>query len=409
MYRELREQSKLAEEDLVRVTRELIRIPSHGFRERAVADRIENLLEGMEYDLVYRDEVGNVVAVLTGDEEGPTILLSSHMDTALPEDEEAFTHSPYSGRLEGGRIYGLGATDGKAGLAAQIYAGHVLATGPVLSRGTLVFAATVANENGCGVGLRYLLQDSLPKLGITPDIAILGEPTNLTICRGHDGWAEIVVHIEGATSCNVTRGTDLVFQSLRRTASVCSLHGTRDVMSVTPPKYDGPLDGRGATIEVHRRLYAGELPERCAHWVEKRILNGTELETDVSVHVAVRTERRRFYSGQTATVLRSCAPWLPDRSESVLLQAHKILQDIGPWHSGIRTWPDARLGMGTPGGMLTGDYQIPTFAFGPGEARLAHTPVESVAVDRLVDAVLGTAVLAHDLIGAARFGWAIAP
>jgi acetylornithine deacetylase/succinyl-diaminopimelate desuccinylase-like protein len=49
--------------------------------------------------------------------------------------------------------------------------------------------------------------------------------------------------------------------------------------------------------------------------------------------------------------------------------------------------------------VLLDDHNIPTVAFGPGDEKAAYVPNESVEVRDLVEAVFGTAVLIHSVIG----------
>jgi len=68
-------------------------------------------------------------------------------------------------------------------------------------------------------------------------------------------------------------------------------------------------------------------------------------------------------------------------------------------------WRLGRLGMGTAGGVLVTEFDIPTIGYGPGDEEVAHQTNECVDITRLADAVYGTAAIAHGLVGVPVFGW----
>jgi len=61
--------------------------------------------------------------------------------------------------------------------------------------------------------------------------------------------------------------------------------------------------------------------------------------------------------------------------------------------------------MATAGGVLIKDYQTPAIGYGPGNEKVIHGPDEYVEVDKIVEAVYGTAAIVHSLIGVPVFGW----
>ena len=61
--------------------------------------------------------------------------------------------------------------------------------------------------------------------------------------------------------------------------------------------------------------------------------------------------------------------------------------------------------MGTAGSLLVNQFKIPTIGYGPGNEDEAHQPIENVKIDSLVEAVYGTALMVHSLIGTPVFGW----
>ena len=68
-------------------------------------------------------------------------------------------------------------------------------------------------------------------------------------------------------------------------------------------------------------------------------------------------------------------------------------------------WQLGRSGMGTAGGVLVKEFDVPTIGYGPGLEEQAHAADECVEMDKLAEAVYGTALIAHSLIGVPVFGW----
>jgi acetylornithine deacetylase/succinyl-diaminopimelate desuccinylase-like protein len=63
--------------------------------------------------------------------------------------------------------------------------------------------------------------------------------------------------------------------------------------------------------------------------------------------------------------------------------------------------------MGTAGGVLVNEFQVPAIGYGPGSEDTCHVPNESVSVARLSQAILGTAAIAHSLVGVPVCGWTV--
>lgn len=117
----------------------------------------------------------NVAVVKDSGVPGPTLLLCSHVDT-VPATA-AWTRDPWTPTREGPRLYGLGANDAKASVAAMAVA--FAAAKP--RAGRLVFAPVCEEEVGRGG-----LEAFLPRLPV-PDFAIIGEPTGLELATAQNG------------------------------------------------------------------------------------------------------------------------------------------------------------------------------------------------------------------------------
>ena len=61
MYEKLRGHIEQLTPEIIRFVREIIRTPSNSLREEAVAAQVQDLMERLEYDQVFRDDAGNVV------------------------------------------------------------------------------------------------------------------------------------------------------------------------------------------------------------------------------------------------------------------------------------------------------------------------------------------------------------
>ncbi len=123
----------------------------------------------------------NLVARLAGSGGGRSLLLSGHMDTVSTR-AGAWTTSPWSPEIRKGRLYGLGAFDMKAGLAAQAIALCALHAGGARLRGDLIFESVVDEEWGGGGGT---LAGRLR--GDMADACIISESTQLEVFRATRG------------------------------------------------------------------------------------------------------------------------------------------------------------------------------------------------------------------------------
>lgn len=119
---------------------------------------------------------------------GPTLLLTGHVDTVLAVD--GWSSDPWRARREGDRLYGLGACDMKAGVAAAMLATRALAHHPDRWRGTLLFASVV-DEEAYSLGARALIAN-----GLRADACVVTE-SSWRPCLGSVGKVLVRVEVEG--------------------------------------------------------------------------------------------------------------------------------------------------------------------------------------------------------------------
>jgi acetylornithine deacetylase/succinyl-diaminopimelate desuccinylase-like protein len=404
MYRILSDRNAGLKDDALALARELVMTPSPSLEEGGAADLVEAAMRGRGYDKVFRDECGNVVGVVFGREAEPTVLLNSHMDTVAAEPGKAWAGSPLSGRIQGGRLYGLGAGDCKAGLAAQVFTAMLLRRALLPLRGNLVVAATVAEEMGGSAGVRGLMQHTLPDIGLRPSFAILGEPTGLGLYYGHDGWAELEIRVSSANPFQVRDAADAIVADFASDPAARRPSGGIEGLRVGRPLFDESDGLRRAVIRLGRRLNPAEDVDEVLEQVcraASQAVGGTGV---VAVDVAVRQESRQLYTGCATVVRRIVHAWATDPFHPFLTRARQSLAAAG-CDARPGRWRLGRLGMGTAGGVLTGEFGVPAIGYGPGDEAVVHAAGESVEVAKLAEAIYGTAAMVHGLVGVPVFGW----
>jgi acetylornithine deacetylase len=116
----------------------------------------------------------NAVGVLKGRGGGRSLIFNGHVDVVPPGDSANWTSgSPFSGRVDGGRIWGRGATDMKGGIVAQTFAAKALRLAGVELNGDLILEAVVGEEvmdHECGTTATL-------RRGYSADAAIVAEPS----------------------------------------------------------------------------------------------------------------------------------------------------------------------------------------------------------------------------------------
>jgi acetylornithine deacetylase len=205
-------------QDVIGLTQSLVRIPSEnkppfGF-EKPCQDFVAEIMEeaGMEVDEFTPDEVPgmekhpaylpgrdyrnrpNIVGVLKSSGNGRALILSGHIDT-VPKEPLPWTHDPFSGVVEGTKLFGRGACDQKAGIAAMIMAIKCIRDAGVSLRGNLILESVVDEEFG---GVNGTLACILR--GYQADAAIVTEPTFLTAQPASKGGAALRISVRGAFS-----------------------------------------------------------------------------------------------------------------------------------------------------------------------------------------------------------------
>lgn len=361
--------------DAVAIARRLVAIPSvnpdlesDGAGEAKVATFCAELLEGWGFDVSSREAVPgrpNVVARLSGT--GPTLLLNGHLDTV---GVAGMTIDPFGAELKDGRLWGRGSCDMKGGVAALLAAARTLVDAPASERPSLVVALT-ADEENASVGMAGLVED-----GVTADLGVVCEPTELAVMPAHKGFVWIRALFQGRAAHGSR--PELGIDAIRHAALYLTALEDHAAALRSGPAH--PLLGHGSfhAGTIRGGAAASVYPESCELVLERRTLPAEPLHDVVApFHEALEALVSDYPEvvGDLAVTLER--PGTEVGEDTPLVQG--LLAALGqvgvsPAVRGMSAWVDAAY--------LNG-VGIPAVCFGPGSIEQAHTADEWIDVDEI--------------------------
>jgi acetylornithine deacetylase len=315
----------------------------------------------------------SVVVRAPGSGGGRTLLLCGHIDTVGVEGMDA----PHDPRIDGDRLYGRGAYDMKAGVAAALVACREAAA--LGLRGGVVVAA-VADEEHASLGIQEVLR------ALHADAAVVTEPTELALAVAHKGfqWSRVEVQGRAAHGSRPHLGIDAIVKA----GAILTALGELDAAL---GERTHPLLGR-ASVHASRIEGGGELsiyPARCVLELERRTLPG-ETAADVEAELAALLDRCRAADPSlraTASTVLGREPFqvaADDPFVGLVRDAAAEALGAPPPLGGVSFWADAA---------YIAAAGIPTVLLGPG-GEGAHAAVEWVSLsdtDKLARALVAVA------------------
>ncbi len=291
----------------------------------------------------------NVIATARGSGGGKSLMLNAHMDTVGVTGMA----EPLSGRVDDGRVYGRGAYDMKASLAASLLAAERALS--LALRGDVVVSA-VADEELASVGSAAVASRR------RSDAVIVTEPTEERLAIAHKGFVDFEIETEGFAAHGSR--PDLGIDAIARMGGVLARLDQLDAQLRAGQGH--PLLGTGslhASIIEGGREYSS-YPASCVLTAERRTIPGESLE-------------------QVEAEMRALLADVPGRSRLIISRPPfevgvddpfvELVRDCagGAELAGMAFWADSG---------LFADAGIPTVLYGPrGEG--AHADVEWVDVE----------------------------
>ena len=206
---------RINRDELAQLTKDLVDISSPTGSEKAIGEFILDWYARNNIRPV-RQEIDpnrvNAVGILEGKSGGVSLIINGHMDTSYTgtEEDRMFCRtlepdSELKGSVRDGKVFGLGASNMKSGLAAFMVAGKAIKESGLPLKGDLILAA-VAGEisrtpvgpyqsgayRGEGTGTHHLLTH-----GVQSDYAIVADRSGHSIVWAQNGVAQIKVSTFG--------------------------------------------------------------------------------------------------------------------------------------------------------------------------------------------------------------------
>ncbi|MGD9764806.1 MAG: M20 family metallopeptidase [Candidatus Binatia bacterium] len=321
----------------------------------------------------------SMVARLRGRGAKPAICFGGHIDV-VPLGAKPWSVDPFGAEIIDGKLFGRGATDMKAGIAAFVHAALKLAAGGTRGEADVVLAICAGEETGCQGSFH------LGKVGAlgTAGAIVIAEPTSNYPILGHKGALWLKVETDGVTAHGsmpevgvnaiykaaraVTRLEDFAFDAKphallgKSTLNVGTMSGGINFNSV-PDHAEFTIDIRSLPEQSHQDIMAT---------LKRYIGKDARIDTLVSVDgVATSPEH----------------PWIKD---IYALMAPILGEEIKP--RGAPYFTDASA--------LNPAYgRPPTVILGPGDMTMAHQTDEYCPVAHIEQAAEVYEVIARRWCG----------
>jgi succinyl-diaminopimelate desuccinylase len=182
----------------IELTQELVNINSENppGNEKQIAKFIYDYLDSLKIPAELMKIEKNRFNVVGALGKGNGLMLNGHLDTVPVGDLKKWRYDPFSGKVVDGKLYGMGASDMKGGVAAMLAAVKTLAREEYKRKLLLTF---VADEEANSKGSTYLIKK---RGSLLKDVkyGVIGEPREMDIGIANKGIAEFKVKFFGKSA-----------------------------------------------------------------------------------------------------------------------------------------------------------------------------------------------------------------
>lgn len=388
----VREQAlaSLDERALVQLTQDLVRLrtinppgdeaPAAEF----VAQRLRRA--GMFAEVVPHEEAGraSVVGGLRGSGARPTLLFSGHLDT-VPAGAN-WERDILSAEVADGKLWGLGSTDMKAGVAALLMAMEAVQSTGVSLQGDLLFAGTAGEEVDSMGAKRLVEQQKLGAVGFM----VIGEPTANRVFTAEKGvlWLEVKTRGQTAHGSMPHLGVNAIMHMTRLLQALEAAHIPYQVHPLL-----GKFTMNVATIAGG--VKTNVVPDACHVTIDMRTVMGQDHQ-QILATVRQLIDRLCAADPTFQAEVRAITERVPLDIPFDDPQVRAFVQ-VRDHLTGQASQPSAAT-YATDGSVFVPAYQAPMVICGPGLPEKAHQPNEYVEIDKLIEAARIYTAAAFELL-----------
>ncbi|MFF0826692.1 M20 family metallopeptidase [Brevibacillus sp. NPDC003359] len=377
------------EQEVVRLTQELVRIPSvfrpdqPGANEERVALFLADYLRNMGLQVFYEEVVPgrpNVIAFYDSGRPGKTLLFEAHTDVVTEGDRNAWSYDPFGGTISGGRIYGRGSCDTKGNLAAAICAVKAIQRSKQSFTGKILLCIP-CDEESMMIGIKDFIRRGWAN---NVDAAIICEPEENQLCITQKGAMRAILRTFGKmahgamplTGINpntrMARAIVALEELERKEMARLGQHPMLGWPSITPTILQAPVKG-DAQINV--------VPDQCMTTLDIRTVPGQDHQELYKEIMDILDELSKEDDKFKATLeVIEERPWtLTGMKEEVVTAAASAYREITkkePVYNGVP---------GATDGTFLHKAGIPILTTGAGDRHIPHHADEYVAIDQLVE------------------------
>jgi putative selenium metabolism hydrolase len=419
IYEALKGMGEEFKSETIAFAQKLIQTPSISGTEKEVANLYITEMEKIGYDKVFRDDMGNVVGIINGTEDGPVIMYNSHMDHVSPGDVANWEgYDPYGAEIDICKvsnqdkteeeltecIHGRAASDVKGGGAAQIYAGAALIKLKEMGfkfKGKFMFTGVVQEEPAEMVGMMHLIDKTFKEKGLDYDAMVSSEASSLKLYCGHRGRVEFLATTYGRTSHGSAPwlGINAIYKSMpliykikdelypslpkdeelgQASLSLNIIECSPGALSIVPDK---------CMLSIDRRTIPGETAESAKAELQGLIDTIASEDPEFKADIKVKTALEKSYTGMEYEVPKDMAPWKISTDHAFVKAAAEALEILDqPVKYGY--WD-----FGTDASKTAGIDRKPSIGYSPMQEQYAHTPYDKVRIDYIVKAIEGNAAI----------------
>lgn len=371
-------------EQVLEICQSLVRVKSHSGDEGQVADLTVGWMDQLGYEDVRVDKCGNVTGKLASDKPGPVVLYDSHLDTVPTADAEQWSHDPFSGAINEGKLYGRGSSDMKGPLAACMV-GLAAAKRDGTLRGTAFVTASVGEEHIEGLALGPVMRF------YAPDLVVICEPTGLRLATAQRGRAEIeiVVHGRAAHASSPEIGINAFRHMSQLAVALDEIAPPTDeqlgagilepTTVISTPYPNVSVIPFRCNARYDRRTLVGESPADVLKPIHEVIDQLAATNPDFRAEAHIVPGEFTCYTGHTLHQETFAPAWRMERDSVYVRAAQNALPDVELGHYSFCT----------NGSYTKGRAGIPTLGYGPGYEHVAHTKDEYIETDQLFRALQG--------------------